>query len=204
MRERIQSKIVAQIAGWVILLLMACQQHPLLEFQAAKESLEEARNAGAYEYALESMLKVEELFRRAQEEIKVQDARLTLVRHYDDAQSLLTEVTTRAHKLTLIARDLKEQTRREATTRLVQTRLTLDEAKILLLMAPSGGKTKPDLQARQNDLASAQTLLSESQSALENQDFQAALDKVQLAQSLAKQVTDEVNRDPEKPNTAKR
>lgn len=173
-------------------MLMACAEKPIQGSDTALQALQAAKQAGAMEYAPDSLRMAEDEYQKAQEEIGVQDNTFMLMRNYDAANALLTRVAQNAEKAKTEAIANKQQAKTEAEASVVLAQTTLEEAKNQLAQAPTGKGTQADLQAFRSDLQAAEAMLGEIEAIMAKEDYLGVKAKAESVQTLASRVNEQV------------
>lgn len=173
-------------------MLMACAEKPIQGSDAALQALQTAKQAGATEYAPESLRVAEDEYQKAQEEIVVQDDAFMLTRNYDAANAILMKVVADAEKAKTEAIASKQLAKTEAEGAVVLAKTSLEEAKNQLAQAPTGKGTQADLQALRGDLQAAETTLAEIDAIMATEDFLGVKAKAESVQALATRVNEQV------------
>ena len=173
-------------------MLMACAEKPTQGSDAALQSLQAAKQAGAMEYAPEALRVAEDEYQKAQEEIGAQDNTFMLMRNYDAANTLLTKVAADAEKAKTQAIANKMQAKAEAEGAVILAKTSLETAKNQLAQAPTGKGTQADLQALRGDLQAAEATLGEIDAIMAKEDFLGVKAKAESVQTLASRVNEQV------------
>lgn len=173
-------------------MLMACAEKPIQGSDTALQALQAAKQAGAMEYAPDTLRMAEDEYQKAQEEIGVQDNTFMLMRNYDAANALLTKVAQDAERARTEAIANKQQAKTEAEASVVLAQTTLEEAKNQLAQAPTGKGTQADLQAFRSDLQAAEAMLGEIEAIMAKEDYLGVKAKAESVQTLASRVNEQV------------
>jgi hypothetical protein len=198
-------KLIYPVAVMGFLVILAgCAKPPDSEVTAAKNAIEDSRNAGGADYAAEGFKGAEDAFQKAGEAIKAQEGKFALARNYDKAKELLTKAKTEAEKAKTDAAAGKEKAKGEAEVAQKEAQIALNEAKASLAKAPKGKGTKADLDAMEGDLKAAEQSLLEAQAALDKQDYLGAKAKAQSVKDKAAAVTGQVRQAMEKTGKGKK
>lgn len=173
-------------------MLMACAEKPIQGTDSALQALQAAKQAGAVEYAPESLRVAEDEYQKAQEEIAVQDEAFMVTRSYEVANAMLVKVVADAEKAKTESIASKQLAKTEAEGAVVLAKTTLEEAKNQLAQAPTGKGTQADLQALRGDLQAAETTLAEIDAIMATEDYIGVKAKAESVQALAARVNEQV------------
>lgn len=173
-------------------LLMACAEKPIQGTDSALQALQAAKQAGAAEYAPESLRVAEDEYQKAQEEIAMQDEAFMLTRNYEVANAILVKVVADAEKAKTQSIASKQLAKTEAEGAVVLAKTSLEEAKNQLAQAPTGKGTQADLQALRGDLQAAETTLGEIDAIMTTEDYIGVKAKAESVHALASRVTEQV------------
>ncbi len=185
--------------GLVLLFSVAgCAKIPDSELTATKNALEEARNTKAPDYVPDELKAVEDDLQKAREEIKAQETRFALFRNYDKARELLGKAKAEAEKAKIDAVSAKEKAKGEAEAGLKEAQVALGQAKVLLAQAPSGKGAKGDIAAMNGDVRTAEEMLLNIKTSLDNEDYMDAKAKEQSVKEKAAAVSERVKHAMEK------
>jgi hypothetical protein len=174
----------ASFAFGAALALAACGSPPNESINTAEQAQETAEAAGAAEYAPEAYNAAVQAKAALDAEMTVQNERMALRRNYGRAEELATAYQTAAEQAATAAVEAKEQARQEATDLIAQTRSELDEVRSMLATAPVGKGTSADLAALRGDLETADTGLTEAETALTEERFLEARTKATTSRDL--------------------
>lgn len=172
-------------------MLIACAEKPIQGSDAALQALQAAKQAGAMEYAPESLRVAEDEYQKAQEEIGVQDNAFLLTRNYEAANAILTKVVADAEKAKTEAIASKQLAKTQAEGAVVLAKASLEEAKNQLAQAATGKGTQADLQALRGDLQVAEGTLGEIDALKAKEDFLGVKAKAESVQILATRVNEQ-------------
>jgi colicin import membrane protein len=182
--------LLPALAG-VALMSVACAKEPTDTIGAAKASLEEAKTAGAADYAPAALASAETSAAALDAELKAQSEKFTLTRSYAKATELAATAKADADKAAAEAVTGKEQMKAEATTLIAGVRGSLDAAKQALAKAPKGKGSAADLEAMNADVAGVESSLAAMDSAMAAGNYKDAKVKAEAAkQTLDKIVAD--------------
>ncbi|MDR4459539.1 MAG: DUF4398 domain-containing protein [Nitrospirales bacterium] len=173
-------------------MLIACAEKPIQGTDSALQALQAAKQAGAAEYAPESLRVAEDEYQKAQEEITAQDDTFVMTRNYDVASAILVKVIADAEKAKTEAITSKQALKSGAEGAVVLAKTSLEEAKNQLAQAPTGKGTQADLQALRGDLQAAETTLAEIDAIMAMEDYIGVKAKAESVQALASRVNEQV------------
>ncbi|MCA9501034.1 MAG: DUF4398 domain-containing protein [Nitrospira sp.] len=173
-------------------MLIACAEKPIQRTDSALQALQAAKQAGAAEYAPESLRVAEDEYQKAQEEITAQDDTFVMTRNYDVASAILVKVIADAEKAKTEAITSKQALKSGAEGAVVLAKTSLEEAKNQLAQAPTGKGTQADLQALRGDLQAAETTLAEIDAIMAMEDYIGVKAKAESVQALASRVNEQV------------
>ncbi len=189
----LNTKIVpSTLALGVVLLAAGCSKPPTDAVNAAKAALETAREAGAADYALESLGAAERAQTDLEVEIAAQEQKFSLLRSYAKAEELATAAQAAAAEATQDAAAGKEAARTEATTLMDSVRATLAEVKELVDKAPRGKGTRAEIDAMKADVAAVESGVGDIDAAILEGQYLDALAKAQAASETLDQVKAEI------------
>lgn len=194
----------AVIVLGLLVVLVGCAMPPDSELTAAKNALEEARNAGAADYVAEEFQAVQEDLQKAQEEITAQETRVSLARHYDKARELLGKAKAEAEKAKTDAVSAKEKAKGEAGTGFKEAQAALGQAKVVLARAPTGKGSRGDIEALKVRVRIAEDMLLNIKTMLDHGDYLDAKAMEQSVKETAATVSEQVKHAREKTGKAKK
>ena len=189
----VMSMVSLAVLGISILVIFpACSEKPVTSLNATEQALQEARKAGAQEYASETLKLAEDQFQKAREEMEMQEISFALLRNYKTAEELLAKAKMDAEKAVLDANTAKMQAKSDAEAAVTLARTILTEARTILAQAPVGKGSQADLQALKGDLEAADSINAELDLALGHEDYLGVKAKAQAMQNLSARVHDQV------------
>lgn len=107
------------------LFLTGCAEQSIPKLETAFDALEDARQSGAEDYAIEIFHEAESTYFQAQEELDQQQERLEPFRDYEPATAMLASVLSSAAQAKLEAIANKEEAKANAHVALVSARRNL-------------------------------------------------------------------------------
>ncbi len=192
MRNMIQSIKTGALVLLFGTMLLACAEKPIQGTDSALQALQAAKQAGAEEYAPESLRVAEDEYQKAQEEIAAQDEAFMLTRNYEVANAILVKVVADAEKAKTESIASKQLAKTKAEGAVVLAKTSLEEARNQLAHAPTGKGTQADLQALRGDLQAAETTLAEIDAIMTAEDYIGVRAKAESVQALAARVNEQV------------
>lgn len=177
----------------VIVGLLACAKPPQAEIDAANAALDEAKNAEAEIYALDSLKAAQNALAEMQAELDVQNGKFALFRSYEKAKELANAAKDAAVKAKDDAAAKKEQVKAEAETLMGEVQTALTEARDLMKKAPKGKGSQADLAALQADLDAVQPMMDEAKASFDGGKFMDAKTKLEEAKAKVNAVKDAIN-----------
>jgi hypothetical protein len=168
--------------------LAGCAKVPTDKVDAANASVQQAREAGAENYARDSYAQAEQALAAMNEEIKAQEGKFALFRSYGKVNELAAQAQTAGETAKNDAASGKEQARGEAQSAIEMARASVDSTQTLLNKAPRGKGSAADVEMMRQDLMTAQTSISEADSAFAAEDYITAKAKADAAMQSAQSV----------------
>lgn len=170
------------------LVMVGCAKPPEADINAAKSSLDAARQAEAGDYASDSLKAAEDAQAQLDNELKAQEQKFSLFRSYKHASELAADVKTKADKAAEDARTAKQKAKDEASTLIAEAKTAVEESKGMLDKAPKGKGTQADLEQMKADLATAESSLAEADTAFNAEHYLEAKSKADAAKTTAANV----------------
>lgn len=177
-----------------LLVLVGCAKAPTAEIEAAGQTMDQARAAGAGEYAADSLKAAEDARALLDTELKAQEERFALVRSYDKASELAAAAKAAAQQAEQDAIEGRNRAREEAATLIAEVRASLTEVKNLLDRAPSGKGTAVDLAAMRADLSAIEESLTQVDSDFAAERYLESKTGAQVARDKARSIESEILR----------
>lgn len=175
----------------LLLLAAACAKAPTDKVSAAEKGLEEARAAGAPNYAAEDFAKLEGMVANARKEIAEEEGKLPFLRDYEKAEQLLASAQADAAKVTIAAARKKEEAKVAAVQAQQAAQESVHTTQALVSKAPVG-KDRAAVEAIKADAQGLAASLTEVQQAIDAGDYQAAQAKAQAIQEKSRAVAKEI------------
>lgn len=180
-----KTKIVMPLVLLGLAMVMGCAKPPVAEVDAAKATIQAARDAGAADYAASSLRDAESAVASLDAELQVQEKKFALLRSYKQASTLAASAKTAGEKAAADAAAGKEKARVDAEALLEQAKAAADEADQMLATAPAGKDTKAEIETMKNDLMGVRTMISEGEAAHQAQRYLESKAKFESALSQA-------------------
>jgi hypothetical protein len=177
---------------FALVLVAGCAKPPQQAIDGANASIEAAKQAGAADYAPDSLRAVDDAKAALDAELKVQQDKFALFRSYKKTDELVNDLKTKADKAAADAKAKMEQAKNDATAAIQNVTTALTDAKAALDKAPKGKGTAADLEAMKADLAAAEASLNDANAAMTSNDFKGAKAKAEAAQSTIQNVMSQI------------
>jgi predicted small lipoprotein YifL len=178
------------LAMVVVFVLAGCGKQPTEEMNAAKTSIDAFIADGAEKYDAAGAKGLNDAMQAAQDEIKVQDAKF--FKDYAKAKELLVKAKADADKLKTELAAKKEEAKKNALAGQEAAIAAVAEAKALLDKAPKGKGSQADIEAFKADLKGIEDSLAEVKTAVDSEDFNAAIEKANAIKDKATAISDQV------------
>ncbi len=160
------------------ILLMACQEVPQQDVDAAKAALGAAEQAEAAKYASSALQEAQAAIKAIDDEVKVQADKFALFRNYDRTKQLIADAKTKSEAAKTAAVEGKERARKAAEEAKAQVDAALTSARdMLTALAACPRKPKgfdADLEALQSRLDGIGTEAAGIADAIGREDFSGA------------------------------
>jgi len=152
---------------FVLLLVAGCAKPPQEAINAATAAIDAAKQAGAADYAADSLRAVEDAKAALDAELKAQEDKFALFRSYKKTDELVADLKAKADKAAA-------------------------DAKAALEKAPKGKGTAADLEAMKADLTAAESSIGEANAAMGKEDFKGAKAKADAATTSIQNVSSQI------------
>lgn len=169
-------------------MVMGCAKPPQEQIDSAKQAIENARTAGAADYAPNSLADAENAMQQLETELAAQEKKFALLRSYKNSTAMATTAVQTAERAVADAQAGKERTRGEAEMLITQAKTAMEEANGMLATAPAGKGSQMDIEMMKADLAGVATTLAEAEAAFQAESFMQAKAKAEAAMSAASSV----------------
>ena len=170
------------------LLLSGCAEQPVPQLDAAIHALEDARMSGAEDYAIEIFTEAETAYLQAKEELDQQRDRLQLFRDYQPATTMLAKVLTSAAQAKVEAIANREEAKANAEAALAFARGHLQEVRSLLAEPSIPSTDRGELDKLTLAFHAAETLLTETESIMIEENFIAVMTTAHSVESFATRI----------------
>src|SRR5262245_28088609 len=173
-------------------LMAGCAKPPQQAIDNANASIDAAKQAGAADYAADSLRQVDDAKAALDAELKVQQDKFALFRSYKKTDELVNDLKMKADKAAADAKANMEQAKNDATAAIQNVTTALADAKTALEKAPKGKGTQADLEAMKADLAAAEASLNDANTAMSSGGYKDAKAKADAAQSTIQNVMSQI------------
>jgi hypothetical protein len=177
---------------FVLVLVAGCAKPPQQAIDGANASIDAAKQAGAADYAPDSLRAVDDAKAALDAELKVQQDKFALFRSYKKTDELVNDVKAKADKAAADAKANMEQAKNDATAAIQSVTTALTDAKTALDKAPKGKGTAADIEAMKADLAAAEASLADANTALSSGSYKDAKAKADAAASTIQNVMSQI------------
>jgi hypothetical protein len=143
--------------------LAGCSKPPNYEVDAAQSTLEQAKSAGAENYAAEDFSRAQGSMAQVRAELAAQAGKLSLFRSYDKSRQLAMRVQGEAEKAKVNAVAGKIQAQQEAQAGIEAAKSSLGDAVRALATAPAAKDSRADVEAMRADLDALKGLETEAE-----------------------------------------
>lgn len=167
----------------LVFAVAGCAKPPEQDINAAKAAIEAAQQAGASDYAPESLNKANDLKAQLDAELKTQEEKFALFRSYKKATELAQQAKAAGETAATDAATKKEQVKAEAQTLINDAKTALTEAQDMLAKAPKGKGTQADIEAMKNDLTTAGTALTDAETSFNGERYLDAKSKAEAVKN---------------------
>jgi len=172
-----------------LVLVAGCSKPPQQAIDSANASIDAAKQAGAADYAPDSLRAVDDAKAALDAELKVQQDKF---RSYKKSDELAADVKAKADKAAADAKANMEQAKNDATAAIGNVTTALADAKAALDKAPKGKGTAADIEAMKADLAAAEASLNDANAALSSGNYKDAKAKADAAASTIQNVMSQI------------
>ena len=173
MKSSTRQQIALGVIGMTMVVVTGCAQPPTEQLQAAQNTVDAARAAGASEYAKEDFIALEQQLALAQDELAKQEKALAIFRSYSEADKILIKVVEAGGHVAAKAAQNKEAAKPAAVALEKEAQQVVASAKELLAKAPMG-KERAALEVIKQDVAGLETSLSAVHQLIEKEDYRGA------------------------------
>ena len=149
------------ISVTLLLFLTACSSAPQEEIDAARAAVLEAAEQGADDYAPEELDQLQRDLDAAVEAVEEEEG--SVFSNYEDARSLLAEVTSRAEQLKDSMPTRVEEAKQSAMAAIDAAKASIEDARQTLNLAPRGKASNAEIKAMTSTLEGLENSLPEIQ-----------------------------------------
>ena len=174
------------------LLLTACAEQPVPQLDAAIHALEDARVAGAEDYAIEIFTEAETAYLQAKKELDQQRDRFQVFRDYQSATTMLAKVLTSAAKAKREAIANKQEAKANAEVALAFARQNLQDVRSLLAAPPIPATDQGQLDQLTLAFQAAESLLAETESIMTEENFIDVMTTAHSVESFAIRIQEQI------------
>jgi len=180
----------------LLLFLTACSSAPQEEIDAARAAVMEAVEQGADDYAREDLDQLQSDLDAAVEAVEEEEG--SVFSNYEDARSLLAEVTSRAEQLRDSMPTRVEEARQAAMAAIDAAKASIEDARQTLSSAPRGKGSSADIRAMNVTLDSLESnVLPEIQEQFDSGNYlevsEKAANVAEQASGIAKDIRQAVD-----------
>lgn len=168
-----------------ILFIQGCAERPSSQIEAVSRSLQDARLAGAEEYAIEEFQQAETSYRQAMEELGSQDEGFAWLRNYSVATRQLDLARSQADEAKTEALANLEETKSNAQTAISMARDQVGQAQALLVQPLSTNRLNQEFQELHSALQGAEALLNTMESSIGSGDYIQVMTSAHVVETLA-------------------
>jgi len=174
------------------LLLTACAEQPVPQLDAAIHALEDARVAGAEDYAIEIFAEAETAYQQAKKELDQQRDRFQPFRDYQAATTMLAKVLTSAAQAKQEAIENKKEAKANAEVALAFARQNLQDVRSLLAAPPIPATDQVQLDQLTLAFQAAESLLAETESIMTEENFIDVMTTAHSVESFAIRIQEQI------------
>ena len=178
----------------LLLILAACAQAPMKEVDAAKASLESARQAQAQDYAPDAWNTATGTEAALDAELRAQQESVALFRSYDRAIALAAELDRAGKAASEQAVAKRDAMKTEVAALLDRAAAEIASAQQAVATAPRGKGSEADLTSLRSDAAGLDAQLQEARSAFESGDLIGAKAKADAVIDAASRMREEIEK----------
>ena len=183
----------------VAVLFSACAKPPEVEIKDATAAVEEIRTSvQADKWAPTEYAALKSSLDAAQAEVDTQNQKFALMRNYDKAKQMYTDVKAQADKVRTQAIANKEAAKQEANTRLQEASAAIAAAREALTKAPKTKDTRADIQLFTSDIDGLDASISEVNTMISSEDYKGAAAKAAAITQSANDIAMKLNEAAEK------
>lgn len=178
------------LLGLTVFMLTSCSKLPQAEIDATNASIEQAKTAGANEYAHDAFVLLQDSMSKVVIGIESQNSKF--IKNYTEAKEQLAGLVKLADEVKLQAEAGKEATKVEIQATIAEVKTLIESNRQLVLQAPKGKEGTSALVAIKAEIDAVEASVNETNTLFETGDFIAALDKVKAAKEKANALNTEL------------
>ncbi|MFH1569883.1 MAG: hypothetical protein ABIL09_17960 [Gemmatimonadota bacterium] len=165
-------------------LLVGCGgEPPTADLDAAGQSLQAAKTAGAEKYASSQLSAAQQAYDKAKSAYDAEADKL--FKNWDETKSLLTDAKTKSDRAASAAAQAKAAAKSGAEAAIADAAAAISAARDSLAAAPAGKGTEGDVEQLRTDLDGADADLSAARTAAAREDYDTAAAKAASAKTKA-------------------
>ena len=168
-----------------ILFFQGCAERPSSQIEAVTRSIQDARLAGAEEYAIEEFQLAEISYRKALEALGNQDKRIAWLRNYSLATRHLDMARSQADEAKTEALANLTETKFNAQTALSMARDQIGQTQNLLAQPLSTFRFNQEFEEIHSALHDAEDLLNTMESSIDSGDYIQVMTSAHVVETLA-------------------
>jgi hypothetical protein len=181
---------VVIIMTW--LLLTGCAEQPVPQLDDVIHALEDARNSGTEDYAIEIFTEAETAYLEAKQELEQQRNRVQFFRDYQSATTMLEKALTRAEQAKMQAIANKKETKSNAEVALDFARQNLQNVRMLLAKPSTPAADQGQIDKLTLAVQAAETLLAETESIMTEENFIDVMTTAHSVESFATRIQEQI------------
>lgn len=174
------------------LLLTGCAEQPVPQLDDAIHALEDARNSGAEDYAIEIFTEAETAYLEAKQELEQQRGRVQLFRNYESATTMLEKALTRAEQAKREAIANKNEAKSNAEVAIDFARQNLHDVRMLLAQPSPPAADPGHMDKLTLAVQAAETLLAETESIMTEENFIDVMTTAHSVESFATRIQEQI------------
>lgn len=181
--------LVVAVASMI--LMVSCAKEPVEQINATQQAIQAAKNAEAETYAPQVFKMASDTLRAAMAAKQQADAK-KFFRSYKETERLLAKAQELANQAVTTAQQEKERVRAEVTQLFETAKAVLDSTQMAIQKAPRGKGSKVEIEMFKSEFASAQTMVTEAQTAFDQGKYAVAKARLETAIQKARSIRDEI------------
>ncbi len=172
-------------------VVAGCAKEPVEQINAAQQAIQAAKNAEAETYAPQMFKMASDTLRAAMAAKQQADAK-KFFRSYKETERLLAKAQELANQAATSAEQEKERVKAEVTQLFETAKAVLDSTDMAIKKAPRGKGSKVEIEMMKSEFASAQTMVTEAQTAFDQGKYAMAKARLEAAIQKARSIMDEI------------